>query len=278
MSVFESYLFEKTVTPLTEWQIEEIEELSSRIEVTRHDAFVVYNYGNFAHNSIEILTQYFDCFRYYFQGAGGRLAFCFYVESIDLDKLKSFEFEDAISLHYFGDKVVLEVSLFTEEPYITGEYDFTKKTNPFTAFHEDITLGDYRWLEIVRYFAIKQKYGNNNDDAISFSLQPQPFQQRHWLLAEFFLERPAAIKAIEEMTYAEECVPFCPDDWLDILPRNMMRPIITTLLHNPQNAQEMLTAELRKLYRRNAEPLDMSVISSVREINQRMKQTEPSEA
>src|SRR5438045_606064 len=64
MSEFQGYAFRAVDRALTRQEMEELESVSSRAEVTPHGMSVVYNYGDFRGRPKELMTKYFDVFVY----------------------------------------------------------------------------------------------------------------------------------------------------------------------------------------------------------------------
>lgn len=65
MSEYQRYEFIASDRPLTQAQLCEVERLSSHIEATSVHALIEYEWGDFKHDPIEVLYNYFDGFLYW---------------------------------------------------------------------------------------------------------------------------------------------------------------------------------------------------------------------
>ena len=64
MSEYQRYEFMTIDRPLTRAQLDEVNELSSHIEASPTHAFIEYHWGDFKHDPIKVLYEYFDGFLY----------------------------------------------------------------------------------------------------------------------------------------------------------------------------------------------------------------------
>ncbi|GEM_PF-3822059 len=258
MSYYESYLFEKRSGLLDDRELRAVNALSSHIEASRSHAFVTYSYGSFKYKPLEILAKYFDTFRFYIPMCGGTLAYRFDSETVDVEKLKSYQVKDCITVHETDSGVILEIGLFQDEPDYDREVeDFEDSRNPFSEFWEDTIDRDYRWLEILWIYAMSQsrtleKVKRNK--TIRPTLRSEKLSERHRLLADFFMESPDVITTIDQMTYRAEVYAFDPHEWLDCLSRNDMMSIVQDLIYDPHKAQQSLLSRIRTTYEENGEP------------------------
>ncbi len=255
MSYYESYLFEKRAGLLDDRELRAVSALSSHIETSRAHAFVTYHYGSFKYKPLEVLEKYFDTFRFYIPMCGGKLAYRFSPDSVDVEKLKSYRVEDSIMVHEINGWIILEVSLFQDEPDYEREVeDFEDSRNPFSEFWNDTIDRDYRWLEILWVYAMNQSRTATGKETIQPTLRSDKLSQRHHLLADFFMESPDVITTIDELTYRDEVYGFNPDEWLDGLSRNEMMRIIQDLIDEPLRAQQKLLSQIRQTYDDCGEP------------------------
>ena len=65
MSEYQRYEFMTSDRPLTRAQLDEVNRLSSHIEASSTHAVIEYHWGDFKHNPIKVLHQYFDGFLYW---------------------------------------------------------------------------------------------------------------------------------------------------------------------------------------------------------------------
>ena len=62
MSEYQRYEFMTIDRPLTRAQLDEVNELSSHIEASSTHARIEYHWGDFKHEPITVLREYFDGF------------------------------------------------------------------------------------------------------------------------------------------------------------------------------------------------------------------------
>ena len=65
MGEFQCYQFRSFDRPLTETELEEVNALSSRGQVTSHSATFIYHYSDFRHRPEYVVEQYFDAMIYF---------------------------------------------------------------------------------------------------------------------------------------------------------------------------------------------------------------------
>jgi hypothetical protein len=246
MSYFESYLFQKRTGQLTQNQKNAVQSLSSRAEVSSTDAYFEYNYGSFSGDPLDILARYFDALRFYIPHYGGRLAYRFDPRFVDVKKLQSFEVKNHITVSEIRDSIVIDINLCNDGDYHETETEFYEKDNLFAKFHDDTLNRDYRWLEILWCFAMNQQHHPDHSQSIRPTLTHQKMSPRHHLLTDFFYESTDTINVIEQLTYRTEVDDFDPDEWIDHISINDMRPIIKQLLFDPHFAHQELLTNLRK--------------------------------
>src|ERR1700693_6203050 len=77
MSEYQRYEFMTIDRPLTRVQLDAVNDLSSHIEASSTHALVEYNWGDFKHNPITVLYEFFDGFLYWANWGSPQLAFRF---------------------------------------------------------------------------------------------------------------------------------------------------------------------------------------------------------
>src|SRR5438874_13341122 len=65
MSEYQRYEFMTSDRPLTRAQLDAVHALSSHIEATSTHALIEYHWGDFKHNPIKVLHEFFDGFLYW---------------------------------------------------------------------------------------------------------------------------------------------------------------------------------------------------------------------
>ena len=77
VSEYQRYEFMTIDRPLTRAQLDEVNELSSHIEASSTHALIEYHWGDFKHDPIKVLREFFDGFLYWANWGSPELAFRF---------------------------------------------------------------------------------------------------------------------------------------------------------------------------------------------------------
>ena len=96
MSEYQRYEFMTSDRPLTQEQLNKVNALSSHIEASSSYALVEYHWGNFKHNPIDVLHEFFDGFLYWANWGSPRLAFRFPHGVLPADLLEGYDFDDFV--------------------------------------------------------------------------------------------------------------------------------------------------------------------------------------
>src|SRR4051794_24584080 len=84
MSEYQYYEFQAIDKPLTDKQMEELRQLSTRAEITRTSFSNEYSYGDFRGDPNKLMEKYFDAFVYVANWGTRRLMFRLPVAWLDL--------------------------------------------------------------------------------------------------------------------------------------------------------------------------------------------------
>jgi len=154
MSEYQYYEWQTMDRPLSPSEREAVSGLSSHMEtVTPTQAIVSYSWGNFKHDSRQVLLQYFDAHLYMANWGTRRLLFRYPKSVIDSQAIQPYCREDFLTLELGGDYYILEFSLDSEEP----DYEWMEADGmlgKLAPIREQIMQGDYRvlylnWLKAV---------------------------------------------------------------------------------------------------------------------------------
>jgi hypothetical protein len=121
---------------------------------------------------------------------------------------------------------------------------------------------------------MNRQHQPDHSKSIRPTLMPQKTSPCHHLLTDFFYESPDTISVIEQLTYQAEVYDFDPDEWIDHISTNNMRPIINQLLLKPYLAQQELLKNLRETYEESGDPKEQAPSIN----HQAIKQEEPNES
>src|SRR5258708_8236555 len=97
MSEYQRYEFMTNDRPLTQAQLEAVNGLSSHIETSSTHALVEYDWGNFKHDPIAVLHQFFDRFLYWANWRAPRLAFRFPPAILPADLLTDYDLDSPVT-------------------------------------------------------------------------------------------------------------------------------------------------------------------------------------
>ena len=149
MSEYQYYEFRAIEHPLTNEQRREINSLSSRAEVSSHQATFVYHYADFQGDEEELIETYFDAMLYVANWGSRRLMFRMPSSLIDINRIDAFSISNEIGCWLSKDKkfVILDLSFNEEEPddWIEGE----GMLNELIDLREELIQGDFRILYLA---------------------------------------------------------------------------------------------------------------------------------
>lgn len=154
MSEYQYYEWQTVDRPLTNQERTAVNKLSSHISVSASGASVDYSWGDFKHDPIEVLADYFDVFVYMANWGDLRLAFRFPNELLNVAALQPYLAEPYISLRQSGDSILLDIDLSPEEP--PNEWpEYEGWLDSFTPLRSDVLDGDYRVLYLAYLRALE---------------------------------------------------------------------------------------------------------------------------
>jgi len=97
--------------PLTDKQVAELRELSSRAEITATKFTNEYSYGDFCGGPEKLMERYFDAFLYLANFGTGRLMFRLPRSLLDAEAAKRYCHTDAASVTETSDHVIISLCL-----------------------------------------------------------------------------------------------------------------------------------------------------------------------
>jgi hypothetical protein len=162
MSEYRHYEWLALDHPLDEKQLRAVESLSSHMDdVTPTHALVTYSYGDFKHNPIKVLTQYFDAHLYTANWGDTNLAFRFTNASIADREIEPYLRGDQITLTRSGAFSILEIALNEQEG--AGYVDVEGVLAQVAGVRQQIINRDYRALYLA-WLAFTEHDDDYNDD------------------------------------------------------------------------------------------------------------------
>src|SRR5260221_5667314 len=109
MSEYQRYEFMTKDRPLTQAQLEAVNGLSSHIETSSTHALVEYDWGNFKHDPIAALHEFFDGFLYWANCRAPRLPFRFPHGILPADLLPGYDLPDLLTFPRYTDHDILDI-------------------------------------------------------------------------------------------------------------------------------------------------------------------------
>jgi hypothetical protein len=109
MSEYQRYEFMTIDRPLTRAQLDAVNALSSHIEASSTHALVEYHWGDFKHNPIGVLHEFFDGFLYWANWGSSELAFRFPHGILPVDLIDGYDLEDFVKFTRYPDYDILDI-------------------------------------------------------------------------------------------------------------------------------------------------------------------------
>ncbi len=174
MSEYQHYEWLALDHPLDEKQLRAVEALSSHMDdVTPTHALVTYSYGDFKHNPIKVLTQYFDAHLYTANWGDTHLAFRFTNASISDREIEPYLRGDQITLTKSGAFSILEIALNEQEG--GGDWvDVDGVLAQVASVRQQIINRDYRALYLAWLAFSKHDDDDYDDEGEELTEPPVP--------------------------------------------------------------------------------------------------------
>ncbi|HEY4387434.1 MAG TPA: hypothetical protein VGN34_23510 [Ktedonobacteraceae bacterium] len=257
MSEYQRYEFMTCDRPLTREQLDEVNDLSSHIEASSTHAVIEYNWGDFKHDPIEVLHDYFDGFLYWANWGTPRLALRFPHGALPADLLEPYGFDDFyVTFTQNADYDILDMHFDEMEALDEWtEYDL----GSLVAIRDELMAGDLRSLYIVWLACV---YGTEDDEedteAEDYPLPASgvpPVPPGFARLTDAQEELADLFRVSEELLLAaaqhsSAAGPVASDDfvaWVELLPQDRRSEYLVKLANNEPGLSRQLVKELREL-------------------------------
>ena len=160
MSEYQRYEFMTVDQPLTRKQLDAVNDLSSHIEASSTHALIEYNWGDFKHDPIEVLREFFDGFLYWANWGSPQLALRFPHGILPGDLIDGYDFDDFVTFIKHSDYDILDIHFGEMEgPDEWIEYDL----GSLIAIRDELMDGDLRALYIA-WLACMEMLGSYDDE------------------------------------------------------------------------------------------------------------------
>jgi hypothetical protein len=256
MSEYQRYEFMTNDQPLTQAQLEAVNGLSSHIETSSTHALVEYAWGDFKHDPIAVLHEFFDGFLYWANWGAPRLAFRFPHGILSADLLTGYDLDDLVTFTRYTDHDILDIHFAElEAPDEWVDYEL----GSLIAMRDELMDGDLRALYIVWLAAQRMRKGAEDDDEdddeeeyeIDVPRMPPglgTLTSAQQALADLLqVPRELLIAAARHSRAPTEL----PDDdvatWVKMLPLDRSTEYLVRLAHNEPGLARRLVTELLDL-------------------------------
>jgi hypothetical protein len=163
MSEYQYYEFQAIDRPLTEKEMDQLRQLSTRAEITPTSFWNEYHWGSFKGDPLKMMECYFDAFLYFANWGTHELMLRLPREAVSLDEIEAYCGGECLGLHKTKTHVILEFHSEDEEgPW---EPDDEPALARLIALRTELLQGDLRslyiaWLAVVQY----PGYDTDEDD------------------------------------------------------------------------------------------------------------------
>lgn len=250
MSEYQRYEFMAVDRPLTRAQLDAVNALSGHIEVSSTHALVEYQWGNFKHNPIKVLHEFFDGFLYWANWGAPELALRFPYGILPADLIDGYDLDEFVTFTRYPDYDILDIHFSElEGPDEWIEYEL----GSLISIRDELMDGDLRALYIV-WLAAQHMMGSadeEEDDEISAPPVPPAFGKLtavQQALAEL-LQVPQEL-LVATARHSKATAPSTDDDiaaWVKSLPPDRREEYLVRLAHNEPGLSRLLIRELREL-------------------------------
>ncbi len=256
MSEYQRYEFMTVDRPLTRAQLDAVNNLSSHIEASSTHALVEYNWGDFKHNPITVLYEFFDGFLYWANWGSPRLAFRFPHGILPVDLLDGYDLDDFVTFTRKPDYDILDIRFGElEGPDEWTEYNL----GDLIAIREELMEGDLRALYIA-WLAGQRMMGDydeeedgDGDEDEENNAPPVPaafgtLTAAQQALAELLqVPQELLVAAARHSTAAVSSANVDVVAWVRLLPPDRQYDYLVRLARNEPGLSRLLVRELREL-------------------------------
>ncbi len=258
MSEYQRYEFMTIDRPLTRVQLDAVNTLSSHIEASSTHALIEYHWGDFKHNPIGVLHEFFDGFLYWANWGSPQLAFRFPHGLLPVDLIDGYDLEDFVTFTRYPDYDLLDIHFGEmEAPDEWTEYEL----GSLIPIRDELMEGDLRALYIVWLAAQIMMEGydeeENEDEEeeedYEISVPPVPpgfgtLTAAQQALAEL-LQVPQEL-LLAAARHSKGAGPSTKDDfvaWVKLLSPDRQNDYLVRLAHDEPGLSRLLVRELREL-------------------------------
>jgi hypothetical protein len=257
MSEYQRYEFMTSDGPLTWAQLEAVNALSSHIEASSTHALIEYQWGDFKHDPIEVLSTFFDGFLYWANWGSPWLALRFPHGILPAELIDGYDLDEFVTFTRHPDYDILDIHFGEmEAPDEWIDYEL----GSLISMRDELMDGDLRALYVV-WLASQHMMGSDEeeeDNEIKVPPVPPAFSTltaAQQALAEL-LQVPSELLAAAGQ-HSKATVPSADDDvvtWVKLLPPDRCSDYLIRLAHHEPGLSRLFVKELRELNPDNARP------------------------
>jgi chorismate mutase len=256
MSEYQRYEFMTVDRPLTREQLDAVDSLSSHIEASSTHAIIEYHWGDFKHDPIKVLREFFDGFLYWANWGSPELAFRFPHGILPADLIDGYDFDEFVTFTRYPDYDILDIHFAEMEPPDEWiEYEL----GPLIPIRDELMEGDLRSLYIAWLAAQSMIEGyeeeEDDEDEEDYEIGIAPVPSAFDRLTEAQQALAELLRVPEELLVAaarhsQAAAPSKEDDvaaWLKLLPPERRDDYMLRLARNEPGLGRQLLYELREL-------------------------------
>jgi len=258
MSEYQRYEFMTIDRPLTRAQLDEVNELSSHIEASPTHALIVYHWGDFKHDPIKVLREFFDGFLYWANWGSPELAFRFPHGVLPATLIDDYDFDDFVTFTRQNDYDILD-NHFGEMEGPDEWIDYELGT--LIPIRDELMEGDLRALYIAWLASQCIMVGFEEDqeeEDYEIIVPPVPPAFNKLTVAQQALAELLQVPEELLLAASQHSIGIIPstqkddfDTWVTLLPEARKNEYLLRLAHNEPGLSRQFVRELRELNRDN---------------------------
>ncbi len=251
MSEYQRYEFMTVDRPLTRAQLDAVNTLSSHIEASSTHALIEYQWGDFKHNPIKVLHEFFDGFLYWANWGAPELALRFPHGILPDDLIDGYDLDEFVTFTQHPDYDILDMHFGElEGPDEWIDYEL----GSLIGIREELMDGDLRALYIVWLAAQHMMGSYDEEEEYEIDMPPVPpafgkLTAAQQALAEL-LQVPQELLVAAVRHSSKATAPSTVDDvaaWVKSLSPERRDEYLVRLAHNEPGLSRQLVRELREL-------------------------------
>jgi hypothetical protein len=251
MSEYQRYEFMTIDRPLTKAQLDAVNALSSHIEASATHALIEYHWGNFKHDPIEVLHEFFDGFLYWANWGNPRLALRFPHGILPGDLIGNYDYDEFVTFTKHPDYDILDLHFFEmEAPDRWTEYDL----GSLIPIRDELMEGDLRALYIA-WLASQRMMGSYDEEEEDIIINVPPVPPGFGTLTAAQQALAELLQLPEELLnaavqHSRAATSSRSDDfvaWVELLPQERGNDYLLRLARNEPGLSRLLVKELREL-------------------------------